>query len=118
MVQPKERGKKIKSASVVGMTDDEVEVERKGNADAKESGRKKAQQKPRADKSDAKEQEDKAKGWRRGSALPKVIWEDSDSEGEEIMKGKRKVVAEDTHQRKRKEDSEEDEEDVTPLERA
>ena len=58
------------------------------------------------------------KGWCRGSTLPKVIQEDSDSEGEEITKGKRKVVAEDTHQRKRKEDNEEDEEDVTPLERA
>ena len=116
VVQLKEWGKKIKSASVVGTTDDEVEVERKGNADAEESGRKKAQQKPRADELDAKEQEDKAKGRCRGSALPKVIQEDSDSEGEEITKGKRKVVAEDTCQRKRKEDSEEDEEDVTLLE--
>jgi hypothetical protein len=118
VVQPKERGKKIKSASVVGTTDDEVEVERKGNADAEESGKKKAQRKPRADESDAEEQEDKAKGRRRGNALPKVVREDSESEGEENTKGKRKVVAEDTRQRKRKEDSEEDEEDVTPLERA
>ena len=42
-MQPKEQGKKIKSTSVVGMTDDDIEVERKGNADAKESGREKAQ---------------------------------------------------------------------------
>jgi len=68
---------------------------------------------------DAEEQEDKAKGQRRGSALPKVIREDSDSEGEEKTKSKRKVVAEDTCQRKRKEDSEEEDgEDITPLERA
>ena len=118
VVQPKERGKKIKSASVVGTADYEVEVERKGNADAEESGKKKAQRKPRADESDAEEQEDKVKGRRRGSALPKVVREDSDSKGEENTKGKQKVVAEDTCQRKRKEDSEEDEEDVTPLERA
>ena len=43
VVQLKEWGKKIKSESVVGTMDDEVEVERKGNADAEESGRKKAQ---------------------------------------------------------------------------
>ena len=42
-VQPKERGKKIKSTSVMGMTDEEGEVKRKGDADAEESGRKKAQ---------------------------------------------------------------------------
>jgi hypothetical protein len=71
-----------------------------------------------SNESDAEEQEDKAKGRRRGSALPKVVREDSESEGEENTKGKWKVVAEDTCQRKRKEDSEEDEEDVIPLERA
>ena len=118
VVQLKERGKKIKSVSVMGMMDDDIEVERKGNADAEESGRKKAQQKPRADKLDAEEQEDKAKGWHRGSTLPKVIQEDSDSEGEEITKGKQKVVAKDTCQKKRKEDNKEDEEDVTLLKRA
>ena len=73
VVQPKEQGKKIKSTSVMGTTDNDVEVERKGNTDAEESGRKKAQQKLRADELDAKEQEDKAKGQHWGSALPKVI---------------------------------------------
>jgi len=118
-VQLKEWGKKIKSTSVVGTMDEEGEVKRKGDVDTEESGRKKAQRKPRADESDAEEQEDKAKGRHRGSALPKVIWEDSDSEGEEKTKSKQKVVAEDTRQRKRKEDSEEEDgEDITLLKRA
>ena len=116
--QAKAKGKKVKSRSDVGTTDEEGEVRARGNGKLVGVVLTKPQRKPRVDESDAEVPEEEKVPARR-IRLPKVVRDDSESEAAPKTKGKQKAVGEDTRQRQRKEESEEEEEEeVSPLERA